>query len=43
MKTARSKDKNKRRKSGYILREASKRKLQDENSGVYKSIEAYLS
>ena len=37
-----SKDKNKRRKSGYILREANKRKLQDENSGKYKSIEAYL-
>jgi DNA invertase Pin-like site-specific DNA recombinase len=38
-----SKDKNKRRKSGYIFREANKRKLQDENSGVYKSIEAYLN
>jgi len=37
-----SKDKNKRRKSGYILREANKRKLQDENSGVFKSVEAYL-
>ena len=37
-----SKDKNKRRKSGYILREANKRKLQDQNSGKYKSIEAYL-
>lgn len=37
-----SKDKNKRRKSGYILREANKRKLQDENSGKYKSIETYL-
>ena len=31
-----------RRKSGYILREANKRKLQDENIGKYKSIEAYL-
>ena len=38
-----SKDKNKRRKSGYILREANKRKLQDENSGKFKSIEAYLN
>jgi len=38
-----SKDKNKRRKSGYILREAKKRKLQDENSGKYKSIQAYLN
>ena len=38
-----SKDKNKRRKSGYILREANKRKLQDENNGLYKSIEAYLN
>ena len=38
-----SKDKNKRRKSGYILREANKRKQQDENSGVFKSVEAYLN
>ena len=37
-----SKDKNKRRKSGYILREANKRKQQDENSGVFKSVETYL-
>ena len=37
-----SKDKNKRRKSGYIIREANKRKLKDENNGVYKSIEVYL-
>ena len=37
------KDKNKRRKSGYILREANKSKLQDEASGVYKSVEAYLN
>jgi putative DNA-invertase from lambdoid prophage Rac len=37
------KDKNKRRKSGYILREANKRKLQDEEGGVYKSVETYLN
>ncbi len=37
-----SKDKNKRRKSGNILREANKRKLKDENNGKYKSIETYL-
>jgi len=37
-----SKDKNKRRKSGYILREANKRKRQDEGRGVNKSIETYL-
>ena len=30
-----SKDKNKRRKSGYILREANKKRQKDENSGVF--------
>ena len=38
-----SKDKNKRRKSGYILREANKKRQKDENSGVFKSIEGYLN
>ena len=38
-----SKDKKKRRKGGYILREAKKRKLQDEGDGVHKSIETYLN
>ncbi len=37
-----SKDKNKRKKSGYILREANKRKLKDEEKGIHKSVESYL-
>ncbi len=37
-----SKDSKKRRKSGYILREANKKKTRDEKKGVYKSIEDYL-
>lgn len=37
-----SKDKKPRPKSGYILREAKKRKLQDEKKGVFKSVEAYI-
>lgn len=37
-----SKDSKKRKKSGYILREANKRKLVDENNGIHKSVESYL-
>lgn len=38
-----SKDTKKRKKSGYILREANKRKVNDEAHGIHKSIEAYLN
>lgn len=40
-----SKDKVKgnRRKSGYILREASKRKAKDEDKGIHKAIETYIN
>lgn len=38
-----SKDKKKRKKSGYILREANKRKTLDVNNGIHKSIEVYLN
>lgn len=38
-----SKDTKKRKKSGYILREANKRKLIDEEKGVNKSIDSYLN
>jgi DNA invertase Pin-like site-specific DNA recombinase len=37
-----SKDTKKRKKSGYILREARKRQKLDENNGIHKSVEAYL-
>lgn len=37
-----SKDAGVRRKSGYILREAQKRKKLDENKGEYRNIETYL-
>lgn len=37
-----SKDTKKRKKSGYILREAKKRKSVDESIGINKSIEVYL-
>lgn len=37
-----SKDSKQRKKSGYILREANKRKTVDETEGIHKSIEAYL-
>jgi hypothetical protein len=37
------KDTHKRKKSGYILREARKRQLLDGNKGIHKSIEAYLN
>lgn len=37
-----SKDTSKRKKSGYILREALKRQLLDTNNGIHKSVEAYL-
>lgn len=37
-----SKDNGERRKSGYILREAYKRKKLDEGKGEYKNIETYL-
>ena len=38
-----SKDSKKRRKSGYILREANKRKMIDQEKGINKSIETYLN
>ncbi len=38
-----SKDNKKRARSGYILREARKRKSIDENKGTYLSIENYLN
>jgi len=38
-----SKDGKQRKKSGYILREAKKRKLIDENQGSFKSIDTYLN
>jgi DNA invertase Pin-like site-specific DNA recombinase len=38
-----SKDKKKRKKSGYVLREANKRKLSDENKGVHKAVDFYLN
>jgi len=38
-----SKDTKKRKKSGYILREANKRKMVDEKKGIHKSVEAYLN
>ena len=38
-----SKDGKTRKKSGYILREAKKRKLIDENNGSFKSIDTYLN
>jgi putative DNA-invertase from lambdoid prophage Rac len=37
-----SKDTKKRRKSGYILREAKKRQKADEDTGIHKSVETYL-
>jgi DNA invertase Pin-like site-specific DNA recombinase len=36
------KDSKPRKRSGYILKEAKKRKMADENKGVYKSIETYI-
>ncbi len=38
-----SKDLTKRKRSGYILREARKRQLVESDSGIHKSIEAYLN
>ena len=38
-----SKDTKKRKKSGYILREAKKRKMLDEENGIHKAFEVYLS
>lgn len=38
-----SKDSKHRRKSGYILREAKKRKVKDEKDGNFRSIETYLN
>jgi len=40
-----SKDKVKgsRRKSGYVLREANKRKSKDEKDGIHRSIESYIN
>jgi len=38
-----SKDKKARKKSGYILKEARKRKTKDEEYGIFKSIEDYLN
>jgi DNA invertase Pin-like site-specific DNA recombinase len=38
-----SKDSKKRKKSGYILREARKRQVLDETTGIHKSVEDYLN
>ncbi len=38
-----SKDSKPRRKSGYILKEANKRKTKDEAKGIFKSIDEYLN
>lgn len=38
-----SKDTKKRKKSGYILREANKRKMLDEENGIHKAVEVYLN
>ena len=38
-----SKDTKKRKKSGYILREANKRKMLDEGNGIHKAVEVYLN
>lgn len=38
-----SKDSKPRRKSGYILKEANKRKEKDEANGIFKSIDEYLN
>ena len=38
-----SKDIKPRRKSGYILKEANKRKTKDEAKGIFKSIDEYLN
>ena len=38
-----SKDSKKRRKSGYILREAKKRQKNDSQIGIHKSIDGYLN
>ena len=38
-----SKDGKKRKKSGYIIREALKRQKNDEFNGIYKTIETYLN
>lgn len=37
-----SKDSKKRKRSGYILREATKKQKQDEGDGIHKSIRSYL-
>ena len=38
-----AKDTKKRKKSGYILREANKRKMLDEGNGIHKAVEVYLN
>ncbi len=38
-----SRDRKKRRRAGYILREARKKQEEDQKRGVYKSIEEYLN
>jgi DNA invertase Pin-like site-specific DNA recombinase len=37
-----SKDQKKRKKAGYILREANKRRTSDQENGIHKSVEAYI-
>lgn len=37
-----SKDKGRRRRSGYIMREVKKRKKVDEDRGIYKDMETYI-
>lgn len=38
-----SKDKKKRKRSGYILREAAKKQLREEKNGNHKSIESFIN
>lgn len=38
-----SKDKKKRRKAGYYLREARKKQMEDQEIGIHKSIQDYLN
>lgn len=38
-----SKDKKKRRRAGYLLREANKRKILDQSNGIFKGIDNYIT
>jgi len=37
-----SKDTKRRKRAGYILREAKKRKMVDEGNGIFRSVEEYF-